>query len=108
MDKRSGMTEQTINELYRYKERELRDILDAKLTKASISYEWRLMVLEHIVMKISGTVMSICLGGLFVYRGFNEDSLGTIIFGFMFSFMLYGMNRYLFFQIRTHTTSSLL
>ena len=96
MSKKNEISEQEINEISWEEERKLRDILDAELTKASISYEWRLMVPEHIVMKISGTVMSIFLGGLFVYKGFNEDSLGTIIFGFMFSFMLYGMNRYLF------------
>ena len=96
MNKENEISEQEMNETRWEEERKLRDILDVELLKASVSYEWRLMVPEHIALKISGTVMSIFLGGLFGYRGFNEDSIGTIIFGFMFCCMLYGMNRYLF------------
>ncbi|KXO08363.1 hypothetical protein AKG98_1962 [Moritella sp. JT01] len=96
MRKTDEISEQELNELRWQEERKLRDILDAKLLKAPVTYEWRLMVSGHIVIKISGAVMSIFLGGLFIQMGVGDDSLGTIIFGIIFSLMLLGMTRYLF------------
>lgn len=96
MNKAYGMTELEINELRLQEERKLRDILDEKLLKAPVSYEWRLMVPGHIVIKVTGAVMSMFLGGLFIQMGVDEDSFGSIIFGIIFSLMLFGMIRYLF------------
>lgn len=96
MNKENETEQQEMNETRWEEERKLRDILDVELLKASVSYEWRLMVPGHVVIKISGAVMSLFLGGLFVQMGIDEDSLGTIIFGIIFSLMLFGMTRYLF------------
>ncbi|QUM80926.1 hypothetical protein HWV01_11865 [Moritella sp. 5] len=101
MSEASEMTEQELNELRWQVERKLRDILDAELFKASVSYEWRLMVKFPIAPKLCCYLMGVFIGGLFVYRGMNEGSLGTIIFGFIFGFIfgliLISISHYLFF-----------
>ena len=96
MNKANGMTELEINELRWQEEREFRDILDAKLFKAPVSYEWQLIVSAPAVVKIGFVVISSILGGLFIYGGFSRSSLGLIITGVIFGVIFFLMARYLF------------
>ena len=96
MNKANGMTELEINELHWEEERKLRDILDDKLFKAPVSYEWHLIVSAPAVVKIGFAVISSILGGLFIYGGFSRSSLGLIITGVIFGVLFFLMARYLF------------
>ncbi|QUM89441.1 hypothetical protein HWV03_11845 [Moritella sp. 36] len=96
MSKTDGITEQTINELRCEEECKLRDVLDAKLLKSPASYEWGLRLKEPLHDRIFGAILSMIAGGLFIYMGVSKVSIGTIIFGIIFTFMLLGMTRYLF------------
>ena len=97
MNKENETDQQEMNEIRWQEERKLRDILDAELLKAPVSYEWRLMVKFPIAPKLCCYLMGVFIGGLFVYRGMNEGSLGTIIFGFIFGLILISISHYLFF-----------
>lgn len=96
MSEASEMTVQKLNELRWQEERELRDILDKKLLKAPIVYEWQLIVSPPMVVKIGLAIISIIPGSLFVYAGFSRDSVGLIITGIIFAILLFLMSRYLF------------
>ena len=96
MSKANKMTEQELNEFRWQEERKLRDILDEKLSKAPVTYEWQLIVTAPAAVKIGFAVISLILGGLFVYRGLSRDSIGFIITGIIFGFLFFLMARYLF------------
>ena len=97
MNKANETDQQKMNEIRWQEERKLRDTLDAELLKAPVSYEWRLMVKFPIAPKLCCYLMGVFIGGLFVYRGINEGSLGSIIFGFIFGLILISISHYLFF-----------
>ncbi|SQD77154.1 hypothetical protein [Moritella yayanosii] len=97
MNKENETDQQEMNEIRWQEERKLRDTLDAELLKAPVSYEWRLMVKFPIAPKLCCYLMGVFIGGLFVYRGMNEGSLGSIIFGFIFGLILISISHYLFF-----------
>jgi len=96
MNKENGMTKLEINELRWQEERKLRVILDEKLFQAPVSYEWKVLVPEEIIMKIANVIISLVLGGLFVYAGLLRDSIGLIITGVIFGVLFFLMARYLF------------
>jgi len=96
MNKENGMTEQEINELRWQEERQLRTILDENLSQAPVSYEWKVLVPEEIIMKITNVIISLIPGGLFVYAGLSRDSVGLIITGVIFSTLFIFITRYLF------------
>ena len=96
MNKENGMTEQEINELRWQEERQLRAILDENLSQAPVSYEWKVLVPEEIIMKITNVIISLIPGGLFVYAGLSRDSVGLIITGVIFSTLFIFITRYLF------------
>ncbi|KXO08362.1 hypothetical protein AKG98_1961 [Moritella sp. JT01] len=90
------MTEQEINELRWQEERQLRAILDENLFQAPVSYEWKVLVPEEIIMKMANVIISVVIGGLFVYAGQSRDSIGLIITGVIFGVLFFLMARYLF------------
>jgi len=96
MNKENGMTEQEINELRWQEERQLRTILDENLSQAPVSYEWKVLVPEEIIMKITNVIISLIPGGLFVYAGLSRDSVGLTITGVIFSTLFIFITRYLF------------
>ncbi len=96
MNKTKEMTEQQKNEQRWEEDRKLCAVLDEKLFKAPVSYEWQLIVSELLVPKIAGAIMSMFLGGLFIYRGISEGSLGLIIAGVIFGSVLVAVTWFLF------------